>query len=802
MNKKSKISPILSLLCLGLGLLSQVSYAQIPLTNESTSTYDLIADDETNYLIIGTFTVDETVNLNEYTFQMTEGSTIIVEEGSAFNLWNNSVIQSVDGTQWNGIYASGVGNAINISNSTIRDADKAIHSINGAQVNVLNSILENNNTAIRLENYDGDLQCNITGTTFVGTGEESRGIVVFQVNELTIGSNLSSPNKFHELKRGIEGAFCSPSIYNCKFEVPVNAMGIQIVEFGAEQNHTAKVDNCVINGEKGYQTCGMGFVQMQMNITNTIVDRCNTGIQGDEVEHLSFVNGNLVSNCDYAIVVDNAYANMDRNIGIMNNDLKYNERGIRATNVQSSPDNDYFSLKIDNNKILGLTSIDDYQFGIQVNNCDNSAVRANTMNMEKLPYTTSNSSINYSIKAIQIQDTQNSKVFENTIDKAGTGVWVGGQCLNTQFTCNVFDDFGIGMFILGNTASTSCEISDQGSATNPTDNVWMNYMPHLRVFGDPTSLASPINWYHRGAKANGQIYSPVENALLDDALFINFVENTANDSEVNCNNGIGYDEYSYGYREGKFGKVVRDEIERVVLAEEFSAKANDFVYDYFRNRPDMLVLGESDDVVYQSFYELIDNSNIAEFRNIFDKMDQREISEALEMNAAVFAESLMDENQKVVNQIYLEKYLYGLSFTELEVETLTNIASLTPYLGGDAVYSARVMLDYWPEESGAAYRVDAYIDEQLDEGLSKDKFILYPNPASDYLTIAYDEVKSLDNVSIRISNLMGQLVLEEALSFNGVSVSIDVSALSTGIYQVELLRGGDKLLKDKLVITQ
>lgn len=68
--------------------------------------------------------------------------------------------------------------------------------------------------------------------------------------------------------------------------------------------------------------------------------------------------------------------------------------------------------------------------------------------------------------------------------------------------------------------------------------------------------------------------------------------------------------------------------------------------------------------------------------------------------------------------------------------------------------------------------------------------LVYPNPATNYLTISTDDVTS---GTIRILNLLGQ----EQASYNitGTLTSIDITALGEGIYFVSVESGSQKIVK-------
>jgi hypothetical protein len=122
-----------------------------------------------------------------------------------------------------------------------------------------------------------------------------------------------------------------------------------------------------------------------------------------------------------------------------------------------------------------------------------------------------------------------------------------------------------------------------------------------------------------------------------------------------------------------------------------------------------------------------------------------------------------------------------------EYETLYQIASLTPYEGGEAVYTARIMIGFEPDEHNIPYLPRPSKAEKTPELLS-----LYPNPASEEVTVTFENPK-FENVQadLKIYSLSGKLVDQKQFETINSFYLINLSNLSNGVYlfHIELSNG-------------
>jgi hypothetical protein len=68
---------------------------------------------------------------------------------------------------------------------------------------------------------------------------------------------------------------------------------------------------------------------------------------------------------------------------------------------------------------------------------------------------------------------------------------------------------------------------------------------------------------------------------------------------------------------------------------------------------------------------------------------------------------------------------------------------------------------------------------------------LYPQPASDKLTLTDDALSSSGHVTYNVINAQGQTVLRSGALVNGKSLSVSVAPLPVGVYTLEVFANGN-----------
>ena len=108
---------------------------------------------------------------------------------------------------------------------------------------------------------------------------------------------------------------------------------------------------------------------------------------------------------------------------------------------------------------------------------------------------------------------------------------------------------------------------------------------------------------------------------------------------------------------------------------------------------------------------------------------------------------------------------------------LWDLAGLTPWIGGSAVYTARIILGYDPDEHGIPYR----IKDTTKLFTKNQNLLVYPNPTSDliYLKFKYE----IDQTStIKLYDFTGKNVLSKNIPAGVKEISMDISDMADGLY--------------------
>jgi len=98
---------------------------------------------------------------------------------------------------------------------------------------------------------------------------------------------------------------------------------------------------------------------------------------------------------------------------------------------------------------------------------------------------------------------------------------------------------------------------------------------------------------------------------------------------------------------------------------------------------------------------------------------------------------------------------------------------------------------------------DLYLEAPITTDVSSfekinNEFIIYPNPASDNITINFESL-TIAYSTIEVINTVGQIILKEETK-NELSKNLSLSNLSNGIYFVQLKQNGKPIYTKKLVI--
>jgi hypothetical protein len=158
-------------------------------------------------------------------------------------------------------------------------------------------------------------------------------------------------------------------------------------------------------------------------------------------------------------------------------------------------------------------------------------------------------------------------------------------------------------------------------------------------------------------------------------------------------------------------------------------------------------------------------------------MDDGSFEQALQVNRNLITENTLEENQQFINNVYFE-YIVNDAEIPPHIEAgLWDLAGLTPWIGGSAVYTARIILGYDPDEHGVPYRL-----KDTSHVVKKQQEVLvYLNPANDIIVLRFRaEIES--SSTFCLYDYTGKRVFSTIIPAGIKQISMNVNELSDGPY--------------------
>ncbi|HPI55312.1 MAG TPA: T9SS type A sorting domain-containing protein, partial [Chitinophagaceae bacterium] len=405
------------------------------------------------------------------------------------------------------------------------------------------------------------------------------------------------------------------------------------------------------------------------------------------------------------------------------------------------------------------------------------------------------------IRGIQIEQCANALIHDNTSERLGLSVKGAGSLLGTQFKCNTSNGSYNGFYFDASYNSVQTAISKQGDSTHPTDNKWTFYSTYYGIDGP---YNAPVKkWFYR----NSAPYIPTEPLAL-----MSFIQLTpaVNPVAVNCAS------CTYGYLMA--GNSIPSEYQTAnslstnsdlsemdaIMNESNSYNELDESFRYFEKQYAFHKLdanSQSLNAITGNYYYDLKNSNIGRFENVYSQVEEGQIENAKLLNNQINPSNNIENYRKWVNSIYFDFVVPQKPIPQNTVDELITLASSSPFVNGDAVYTARAIVGYTePEINNKNMEQDNQQDENIAN--SNVKVRVYPNPAERNITVELIGIQE-ELCSFIIRNTLGINLLEKVIKTDGSPITIDVGKLSNGLYLYEVLNS-EKVIIDKgsLVISK
>ena len=531
----------------------------------------------------------------------------------------------------------------------------------------------------------------------------------------------------------------------------------------------------------------------------------------DELEY--YDNNNNLNN--YYFVAEHTN-NTNVNLDISFNNLTFwyesskNHSGIYLSNCSGTLDNSSY-CKIYDNPVLYYDTPQHIYYGIKALNCNYALISDNTIHS----YTLANSTNYQNLTGIYLSQTPNASVSENFMINMGTGIYVDATALGTQYFCNDFDYCWYGFYF--NNANLSNQLINGSNLTS--DNYWYDIPPvgissALRRLEGTVAPNTNITWYHQGY--NGYPSNKFDPYITSSSPFFNKIIPIENgdakcnliqdESNSNSKKAINIIADKSVTEENKFitniinreqlmGKIVKNVITNQNLQEEQNYFAKEFAYKLMDKDSAYMNLGTNEDAIYQNFYSTINNSNIGKLNQINKYINAKNFNVTLDLNSTLIATNTIENNRITVNNIYLNKVINNKYLGESDSLTLVNIAYQLPSKGGDAVFSARVILGIDPIDKDDHQVIP--INNQANT-VNPLTINVYPNPANDKLYIVPNQVVE-GMATVEIYNMNGKLSYSTTINIAQKVETLNVSSIKAGIYNLRITTI-DQTFSHKLVI--
>lgn len=486
-------------------------------------------------------------------------------------------------------------------------------------------------------------------------------------------------------------------------------------------------------------------------------------------------------------------------LNVNNNTINYARKGINIQNCNGDASNTYYcniAYNTINFEGLGTST---YPFiGINSSSCAYANIEQNTIQYN--PTATPNYVADYDkLKGISVTSVQNAKVRKNILVRLGIGIWGADNLLGTQFFCNDLDKNYYGFYFLPGYANISNQVSSSaGGKIQASDNYWYDNpnftSSEMRRIGG--AITNWIRyWYHRGNNNDiGNIFSPY---IITNHPVEPFINSTPNISaNPDCNIQIS-PVASPKAREEAMGDIVKDSVSYQANPIENKYYAEDFAYKSFDENPAMLTMGVAEDSIYQQFYNENKIKGIGKFTDIDKYIFNEQYNDAILLNNTIIPVNSIESNKKTVNHIYLHNIINNQTISTFDSITLYNIANQLPFFGGDAVYSARVILGLEPANLSLDYTKGP--PTQLTSSFESDNVFLYPNPSLGSIYLEFDsEIQRY--TTFEIYDINSRLIYSTVVPIKTLKFNINLNSVKSGIYYCRVINDIRVLLSRKLII--
>ena len=801
--------------------------------------------DVQNLEINGEYKIDETVAIyNDVTFHLGPGAKIIVE--GVLVEFNRCTFKACGNEMWDGIYVNQ--HQIDMNNCLIKESRTGVYMRNNALLRAWNSVFTKNyiaiqGTEIKLLGYGNPnpqsniqlINCTIKGNegvallapynqTITAGGITSyrnshAGIVLHNAMEISIGdlNNPTNVNVFEGLNNGILARFAQVDVAHAVFK-----------NIASNELHP-QAQYPLLNGAAiRYNNVNTPYFvrDEQSKIVSCTFENCQFGVEGffnDKmfVEYANFksvnqgikfvnpMNGLHIANnfieTEGAGVAIAAHATFTPPASIQANSQAYIRNNIITTRSVGIDVIALYTTVTENQISLDYHAPGTTFTGIRVRNIKpvnpiGSAVSRNHIKVingvPADPDVAASSILKRWNRGIAAENCAGLLISENLIEKTVSAMVLEGEMrTNVQISCNTMQDNHFGMYRLNH------YISSQGGSSKPADNRWVRTKVQNARIWEPNSSNGQFRYYHRDLTIpNGgvNIYSP--------APFTGQVTAFQDINETNFCNYLNF--ISPGEEEGEQNYLVLEDLEEIAegTVNYSGIPAAYQEYHTYHSEADVIQAFQTDTSLIRSailsdFYNQHEDDLYAKMTDAHAALYTGDLNAYAQATASANpSQWLFDSLQLIVGDIYARSWALPanqpIAFDSADYAALYQIAHFDVMAGGEAVYTARVMLGIDPQPQ-MQLRQQA---ENEIRFVTEELLRIFPNPAQIDLRLALEGLTEAQ-ATYSILDINGRKVAHGMVDVYDGFGHIALNSLPNGVYILQV-QANHALHQTKLVIVK
>ncbi len=681
--------------------------------------------------------------------------------------------------------------------------------------------------------------------------QNNKSFAGFELHDVDYGSNpyslpfslnQGSENWFHDFHVGIYGNNSQLDVFNCRFEnnqyfspyyfygdfggsaiyaqtsashIPTQInIGDLNTPTETKSNYFFKNRRSVylknnLNSNMQYNEIeDNSFISMEVagsllnshTISNNIINGTSMGIFSNlnpgsiiNIENNNITSLNNQSAGKWMIFISDAGVGSTCQANVTNNTiLSYSTFGIRGWNNENSTYS-YNGVTMDH---TGLGATGRNVFGISLLSGRRNTVECNYSGGPTYP---ANAFYNNYQRSFYFQMSVDNIVSCNTATKSYFGYEFHSGCDPTQFYGNKHYDLYDGLLIGDYFNQVNSGFGAQNlvpSTSNTPGNLFFG-RDNFGNFAHSATMTINSSPQPNDLWVNNGLYFPLTNNTINGIPFSpidqpSFVPYECN----NCGHGGG------GGAQGAAETIVMDPFIPNSIDEELM-KWNREKNLFEKLLRDSALLDSS--IVLQNFMDSTQFNNKGKFGDISNDLNvisdekangmslsalQLLIDASEYKNNGITPVYSFEEAQKLINEILLNTIVKGIfQFTEVQTETILEIANSCPFVNGPAVHQARSLANFLDAElEFDDYDLCGNTPQLRKRNLSAIKSInasIYPNPTDNKISVIFPWVQGNSGV-LKIVNSLGLCVYTKLVNSYEDLTNMDVHSVAPGIYSIIL----------------